>query len=35
MQEEYEKDLDKQRDIMDREDVIGLRKGGMVKKGKK
>jgi len=35
MQVEYEKDLDEQRDIMDREDVIGLRKGGMVKRGKK
>lgn len=34
LQEEYEKDLDKQRDIMDREDVIGLAKGGMTKKRK-
>lgn len=34
LQEEYEKTLDKQRDIMDREDVIGLAKGGMTKKRK-
>jgi hypothetical protein len=30
LQEEYERELDKQSDIMDREDVIGLAKGGAV-----
>lgn len=29
LQEEYERELDRQQDIMNREDVIGLAKGGM------
>jgi hypothetical protein len=32
MQEEYEKELDKQQELINKEDVVGLRKGGMVKK---